>query len=104
VKKLARKSALSQKAKDQKITVVENLKMDAKTKEFVGFLKNVKATEEKVLVVIPSLDRNVVLSARNLKKASVLTANDLNTYDIMNAGRIILTEGSFEAIEKMFNN
>lgn len=103
VKKLARKSALSYKAKEQKITVVENLSFAAKTKEFTGFLKNLKADNEKVLVVIPALNRDITLSARNVKKANVITANDLNTYDVMNAGKIILTEGSFEAIEKMFN-
>lgn len=105
VKKLARKSALSYKAKANNITVLENLSFEKpKTSEFTGILKSLKVDNEKVLVVVADNNQNVILSSRNLPSASVISANELNTYDIMNAGKLVLTEGSIEALEKMFNN
>ena len=86
VKVLARKSALSYKAKDNEIIVVEDFKMDApKTKDFVNITKNLKVDGKKALVVLPDVDKNVYLSARNLQKAEIMSANNINTYKILNA-------------------
>ena len=105
VKKLARKTALTYKAQANSITVVENISIAApKTKEFTGILKSLNPSEKKVLFVLPENSPSVYLSARNIQRTKVVPANELNTYDIMNAGHLILTEGSVEKIEKLFNN
>lgn len=103
LKQLARKSALSYKAKDEKILVVENFSFEApKTKEFITVAKNLGVIESKVLMVIAESDRNIVLSARNLQNVKVVIASNLNTYDVMNAKSILATESSIEAINQMF--
>ncbi|MEG1634610.1 MAG: 50S ribosomal protein L4 [Rikenellaceae bacterium] len=103
LKQLARKSALSYKAKDEMIQVVENFTFEApKTKEFITVAKNLGVIEKKVLFVIAESDNNVVLSARNLQNVKVVTASNLNTYDVMNAKCILATENSIEAINQMF--
>ncbi|MEO9257827.1 MAG: 50S ribosomal protein L4 [Crocinitomicaceae bacterium] len=103
-KRLARKSALSQKAKDENIMILQDLNFDApKTKEFIQLLDNLKLTNEKVLLVVGQKNDNVFLSSRNLQRAKVVTADTLNTYDIMNAGKLILAESSVEVIEKVLN-
>ncbi|HIS34468.1 MAG TPA: 50S ribosomal protein L4 [Candidatus Avirikenella pullistercoris] len=103
LKQLARKSALSYKAKADSITVVENLAMEApKTKEFVGIAKNLNLNDKKVLVVLPDTDKNVILAARNLQNVKVIQASSLNTYDVMNATNILMVENSVEAVNQMF--
>lgn len=103
VKKLARKSALTYKAKEKGILVVEDMKLN-KTKEFAAVLKNLKAAGRHSLVVVPSHDEKLYLASRNIQKTNLIVANQLNTYDIMKAHNVILTEGSVQEIEKLFNN
>jgi large subunit ribosomal protein L4 len=104
VKQLARKSALSYKAKDGNITVVENFSFEApKTKEFITLTNNLKVADKKLLIVLSEPNKNVYLSARNLKNAEVVTVSELNTYKILNAKSLVLTEGSVAAIEQIFN-
>ena len=104
VKSLARKSALSYKAKNSAIVVVEDFNMEApKTKEFVTITKNLKVADKKLLVVLPEKNNFVYLSARNLQKAKVVTVSDINTYSVLDAANLVLTESSVAAIEKLFN-
>ena len=94
LKQLARFSALSYKAKDNAITMVEPFAMDApKTKEFIQILKNIKAGDRKILVVLPENSNNVYLSSRNLPEVSVTTVDQINTYAIMNANSMVLVDG-----------
>ena len=103
LKQLARKSALSYKAKDSAITVVENFTFEApKTKEFVSAAKSLGLSEKKLLVVMHETDKNVTLSARNLKNVKVIPASNLNTYDVLNAAAVLMTETSVEAVNQMF--
>ena len=100
VKQLARKSALSYKAKESAVIVVEDFSFEApKTKEFITFVENLKIADKKVLVALNGIDKNMFLSARNLKKANVTTANQLNTYGILDAGVLVLTESALKDIE-----
>lgn len=102
VKQLARKSALSLKASEGGIVVVENFTIDApKTKDFINIVKNLKVESTKVLVVLPSQDKNVYLSSRNVPGAEVMTATDVNTYALLNNKAILLAEGSLEVINKL---
>lgn len=104
VKSLARKSALSYKAKNSAIVVVEDFNMEApKTKEFATITKNLKVADKKLLMVLPEKNNFVYLSARNLQKAKVVTASDINTYSVLDAANLVLTESSVAAIEKLFN-
>lgn len=104
VKQLARKSALSYKAKESAVIVVEDFSFEApKTKEFITFVENLKIADKKVLVALNGIDRNMFLSARNLKKANVTTANQLNTYGILDAGVLVLTESALKDIEAVLN-
>ena len=99
VKQLARKSALSQKAIDNAIVVVEDFNFDApSTKSFVEVLNNLKVSEKKQLFVLPSSNKAVYLSARNLKGTQMAIASDINTYGIMNAEVLVVTESSLEVI------
>ena len=99
VKELARKSALSYKAQENAIVVVEDFTMDApKTKEFVTIVKNLKADGKKLLFVMANTNKNVYLSARNLQRTEVLEANKVNTYKVLNADVLVLTENSLETI------
>jgi len=99
VKTLARNSALSYKAQANNLIVLENISMDApKTKEFVEVLNNLELTGKKVLLVLDENGANLGLSARNLKKATVRKAAELNTYDIMNANTLIISEGAVAQI------
>ena len=103
LKQLARKSALTYKAKDNAITVVEDFAMEApKTKEFIAITKNLKLDGKKILVVLPETNPVVSLSARNLQNVKVIPASNLNTYDVMNAAGIVLAETSVEAVNQMF--
>lgn len=99
---LARKSALSYQAKENGIIVVEDFTLEApKTKAFLNIVKNLKVEGKKVLVVLPTEDKNVYLSARNLKEAQVMGAANINTYKILNADAVIIAESSLETIDKI---
>ena len=102
VKVLARKSALSYKAQESAIVVVEDFNFEApKTKDFVNFAKNLKVEDKKALVVLPEVNKNVYLSARNLKRAAVMTASTLNSYKVLNADVVVITEKSLETIDQI---
>lgn len=104
VKILARKSALSYKAKDNEIIVVDKFDMAApKTKDFVNIAKNLKVEGKKTLVVLPEVNKNVYLSARNLQKAEIMSANNINTYKILNADVLVIAEASLEMINSVLN-
>ena len=104
VKLLARKSALSYKAQENSIIVIEDFNLDApKTKDFVNIAKNLKVDDKKTLVVLPQANKNVYLSARNLKKATVETASSLNAYKVLNADVVVISEGSLQTIETILN-
>lgn len=104
VKTLARVSALSYKAKDNAITVLEDFNFEApKTKNYVDLLKNLNLDSKKTLLVLGDVNKNVYLSSRNLQGAKVVKASDLNTYDILNAENLILSESSVKAIETILN-
>ena len=100
VKALARKSALSYKAQENAIIVVEDFNFDApKTKEFVAIAQNLKVDGKKVLMVLPDANKNVYLSARNLPKAECIIAANVNTYKVLNADVMVITENSLKAID-----
>jgi large subunit ribosomal protein L4 len=100
VKQLARRSALAYKAQENAIVVVEDFNFETpKTKEFVAILNNLKVADKKVLMVTPESNKNVYLSARNLPKASLAIASDINTYGILNAGVLVVTENALANIE-----
>ena len=102
VKQLARKSALSYKAQENAIVVVEDFTMDApKTKEFVEITKNLKVDGKKVLLLIPEANKNVYMSARNLQRAEVIEAKNVNTYKVLNADVLVITEGSLKTIDEI---
>ena len=104
VKRLARISALSYKAKDNNITIVENVTMESpKTSEVVNILKQLELTNKKVLVVTGDTNKNLFLSSRNLQRSKVLSASEINTYDILNAQNLVLEEGALPVIEKILN-
>lgn len=104
VKNLARRSALSYKAQEQAILVVEDFNFEApKTKDFVNIAKNLKVDGKKLLLLLPEANINVFLSARNLQKAHVMVAKDVNTYKILDADVLIVTENSLKAVEGILN-
>ena len=102
VKVLARKSALSYKAQENAVIVVEDFNFEApKTKDFVNITKNLKVEGKKTLLVLPEVDKNVYLSARNLQRAEVMTANTINAYKVLNAEVLVVTEKSLQAIDQI---
>lgn len=102
VKSLARKSALSYKAKNDSIVVVEDFTFDVpKTKEFISLTKNLKVSDKNLLLILSEPNKNVYLSARNLERINVLTASALNTYKVLNAGILVLTESSLSIIDNI---
>ncbi len=102
-KVLARKSALSLKAKNSSIVIVEDFEFDTpKTKSLVELTKSLQLADKKLLFVLPSQNKNVYLSARNLEKVNIITASDLNTYTIMNSANLVMTESSVAAIDNLF--
>lgn len=104
VKALARRSALSYKAQDGAIVVVEDFNFEApKTKSFIDVVNNLKVADKKVLVVLPEANKNVYLSARNLQGAKVAIASDINTYGVLNAGVMVVTENALGKIEAVLN-
>jgi large subunit ribosomal protein L4 len=104
VKSLARKSALAYKAKDNDLTIIEDFTLDQpKTKSYLDILNSLSVSDKKTLMVISKAEKNVVLSGRNLPKAKIAIASNLNTYDVLNADKLILCEGSIEVIENILN-
>ncbi len=105
VKLLARKSALSYKAANQQIIVLEDFNFEApKTKEFVSILNNLKIAEKRLLMVLAQSNKSIYLSSKNLSKSKVATVSDLNTYEILKASTLVLVESSIDLLEKNFNN
>lgn len=101
LKTVARRSALSYKAIDNNILVLEDVQFDAiKTKTFVQLIADLNIANEKTLLVLPVVDKNIYLSSRNLKKAKVITADQLNTYDVLNAGKLVFTTGAVKKLEE----
>ncbi len=103
IKQLARKSALSYKALDNSILVIENFTFEApKTKKMVDISANLKLSDKKSLFVLPEENKTIYLSSRNLQDVSVVTASELTTYQILNAKTLVFLEGSVEKIEEVF--
>ena len=101
VKVLARKSALSYKAQESKIVVVEDFSFEApKTKDFVNVVNNLKVADKKLLMVLPEANKNVFLSARNLQRTKLAIAASLNTYTVLDADTMVVTESALKAIEE----
>ncbi|MBK9292723.1 MAG: 50S ribosomal protein L4 [Bacteroidetes bacterium] len=104
LKQLARRSALTYKAQNQVITVLEDFTFDApKTKQVLAALKNLKFDGRRALFVMNKADRNVVLSARNLQNVKVMTAESLNTYEILNASRLFVVESALNTIDQLLS-
>jgi len=104
LKRLARKSAFSYKAKNDGILILEDLNfVAAKTKDFVALVSALKLENEKILLVLGAKNDNVYLSSRNLGRVKVVTADSVNTYDVLNAKKVVLAESSLEVIEKILN-
>jgi large subunit ribosomal protein L4 len=100
VKVLARKSALSYKAQENAIIVVEDFNFDApKTKEFVEMSNNLKVSDKKLLLILPEVNKNVYLSARNVQRVKVMVASCINAYSVLNADVMVITESSLNAID-----
>ena len=104
VKNLARKGALSYKAQQNAIIVVEDFNFEApKTKEFVKMQNNLKIEGKKLLLVLPEVNKNVYLSSRNIQRVEVMTASALNTYKVMNANVLVMTENALKLVDETFN-
>ncbi len=104
VKKLARKSALTHKAIENGIVVLEDFSLDKpQTKAFAAILKSLSLDNKKILVVLPEANQHIFLSSRNLQKSKVVPASEINTYDILNANHLVLLEGSIAQIENTLN-
>lgn len=105
VKVLARKSALSQIAKDKKMIVLEDFSMDTpSTKDFAKILSNLDQSNNKTLLILTDSNKNILLSSRNLKKTKVVNVSSINTYDLMNANKLMFVESSIKEIEKNYKN
>lgn len=103
VKELARKSALTYKALEEAILVVEDFSFETpKTREMVQISNNLKINDKKSLFVLPEENKNIYLSSRNLQAVSVITASELNTYQILNAKKVVVLESSVSKIEELF--
>ncbi len=104
LKRLARKSALTYKAKENNIIVVNNMDLgEVKTKNFMNIMADMNIAYEKVLFVLPEDNKNAYLSARNIQGANVVTADSLNTYEILNANKVVIVEGAVAKIETILN-
>ena len=103
VKRIARKSALSHKAKNKNIIVLEDFTFDKpNTKSYSNFLSNFNLLDNKTILILPKSNKNLLLSSRNIKTSRVLLASKLNTYDVMNANKLMIMESSINEIEKNF--
>ena len=101
---LARKSALSYKVREDALVILEDFTLEApKTKDFIAIVNNLKVSDKKVLLVLPETDKNVILSARNIQSANVTIASNLNTYNVLNAGVLLVTEKSLGMITSILN-
>jgi large subunit ribosomal protein L4 len=104
VKDLARKSALTYKAKDNSIAILEDFNFDApKTTQYLSMLKALSMGDKKTLLVLPEVNKNVVLSGRNVQNTKVTTVDKINTYDLMNADNVIFIESSISKVENLLN-
>jgi len=104
VKKVARKSALSYKVKNNELKVVESFKLEQpKTKEFADIRNNLGVSQKKLLLVLEEPNKNIYLSSRNIPDVRVLPVNEVNTYEIMNAEQVVFFEGSLETLEKQLS-
>ena len=103
LKSLARKSALSYKAIDNNVVVLEDFTFDnVKTKNYINLVNALELAGEKTLLVLPAQNNNIYLSSRNIQKAKVTTADQLNTYDVLNAGKLLFTADSLKTLEEAF--
>jgi large subunit ribosomal protein L4 len=103
LKSLARKSALAYKAKDNNVVVLEDFNFEtAKTKNYTSLLAALNVGTQKTLLVLPAQNNNIYLSSRNIQKTKVISAADLNTYDVLNAGVLVLTADSVKTLEEAF--
>jgi large subunit ribosomal protein L4 len=99
VKKLARKSTLSYKAKEQHITILADFSFESpKTKHYLHMLNSLAATDQKTLLILSSVDKNIILASRNLQQAKVILADQINTYDLLNAKRLLISESAVASI------
>jgi large subunit ribosomal protein L4 len=104
VKDLARKSALTYKAKDNSIAILEDFSFETpKTKQFLSLLAALSLSDKKTLLVLPDVNKNVVLSGRNIQNTKITTADQINTYDVMNADNVIFVESSITKVENLLN-
>jgi large subunit ribosomal protein L4 len=104
LKRLARKSAFAYKAKSDSLIVLEDVNFDTiKTKEFISLINNLELTNDKVLFILGSQNDNVYLSSRNLKRVKVVTADSVNTFDVLNAKKVVMAASSIEVIENILN-
>ena len=102
VRRLALKSALTSKVIENNVIVLDNLKLEAiKTKEMVNILNNLKV-DSSALIVLPEVDKNVVLSARNIERVKTTTTNSINTYDILKFNKFIVTKDAVSRIEEVY--
>ncbi len=105
LKRLARFSALSYKAKEDVLTIIENFSMDVpKTKELIKIIKGLNINDRKVLFVLPEYMDNIFISSRNLQNIKVVNVNEINTYDIMNATSLVLMDGVHEIMQDQYSN
>ena len=104
VKDLARKSALTYKAKDNSIAILEDFNFEApKTKHYTALLKSLSFQDKKTLLVLPESNQNIVKSGRNIQNTKIITVNQINTYDVMNADQLIFVESSMSKIDTLLN-
>ncbi len=103
LKRLARKSAFAFKAKNDSLMVIQDLNMEAKTKDFKALLASMKLEDQKVLFILGDKTDSVYLAARNLGRVKVVTADSFNTYDVLNASKVVLAESSIEKIQTILN-
>jgi large subunit ribosomal protein L4 len=104
VKDLARRSALSYKAKDNSIAVLEDFNFEsAKTKQYISLLDALKLSDKKTLLILPETNKNIVLSGRNIQNTKITTADSINTYDLMHADNVIFVESSITKVENLLN-
>jgi len=103
LKRLARKSAFAFKAKNDALMVIQDLNMEAKTKDFKALLASMNLANQKVLFILGDQADNVYLAARNLGRVKVVTADSFNTYDVLNASKVVLAESSIEKIQTILN-
>lgn len=102
LKQLARKSALSYKAKENSVMVLENFSFESpKTKSYIALLNGLSLSDKKTLLVLPEVSKNIYLSSRNLKKSKVMTVENVNTYELLNADNLVLCEGSVSMLETL---